>query len=93
MKLLIAFVAILLVGCASNRAVSYQQLDSIRVGDADCPRIDEWVNFSETQLKAKGLLYADPATLNDEDRLYNAKARIIIWSLRIGCANPNRYKS
>jgi len=93
MKLVIALVAIMLVGCASNRAVSYQQLDAIKLGDSDCPRIDQWVNFSEDQLRAKGLLYADPTQLNDADRLYNAKARIIIWSLRIGCANPNRYKS
>ena len=93
MKSLIALLSVVLVGCASNKAISYQQLDSIQLGDYDCPKIDQWVNFSEDQLRAKGLLYVDPTTLNDSDRLYNAKARIIIWSLRIGCANPNRYKS
>jgi hypothetical protein len=84
----------MLAGCATRtQPVSYERLSAIKVGDSDCANIDRWVNYSEDQLRAKGLLYANPEELNDDDRKYNATARIIIWSLRIGCANPDRYKS
>jgi hypothetical protein len=76
----------------SQAQVSYAQLDSTKVSSADCSRIDHWVNWAETQLRLKGLLYAEPESLNNEDRLYNQRARSLIWALRIGCANPNRYK-
>ncbi len=96
---LAAFLLVLgLVGCASNqaqqsRAVSRQQLEQYPLSDNDCRDIDYHVNFAEEQLRRKGFLYADPESMNDEDRKYNATARIIIWSLRIGCNNPGRYKS
>jgi len=96
---LAAFLLLLgLVGCASNqaqqnRAVSRQQLDSYPLSENSCRDIDYHVNFVEEQLRLKGFLYVDPASLNDEDRKYNATARIMIWSLRIGCNNPGRYKS
>lgn len=97
MKLLVALLAVMLVGCATNRvnqrAMSYGELTSIRVSNADCPRMDAIINNMETQLRLRGLQDANPEDLNDADRQYNATARIVIWSLRIGCNNPNRYKS
>lgn len=96
---LAAFLLVLgLAGCAvnpaqQNRAVSRQQLDSYPLSEGSCRNIDYHVNFAEEQLRLKGFLYASPESLNDEDRKYNASARIMIWSLRIGCNNPGRYKS
>jgi hypothetical protein len=98
MKLLVILTVALLVGCAtnnrsySNQAISYEQLKAIKLTNADCPYIDSKINYFETQLRLKGLLYADPANLNSEDRLYNAQARTNIWALRVGCSNPDRYK-
>ena len=87
----------MLAGCATNRsnqqAYSYDDLKSVRVSAADCIRMDDIITKMETQLRIKGLQYASPEDLNDADRQYNATARIVIWSLRIGCNNPNRYKS
>jgi 5-bromo-4-chloroindolyl phosphate hydrolysis protein len=107
MKFVFVLVAIsLLGGCASRQiaptslpgynpqsAVSYEQLKQIELGltNKDCRYIDQRVNFAEEQLRLKGLLYATPENLNDADREYNAVARIIIWSLRIGCNNTDRY--
>ena len=97
MKLLVTLLAVSLVGCATNRvnqrAMSYPELTSIRVSNADCPNIDSIVNNMETQLRLRGLQTANPEDLNDEDRKYNATARIVIWSLRIGCNNRDRYRS
>jgi hypothetical protein len=100
MKLLATLLAVFLVGCAGSRAPyqsqqawSYQELSTFKVNNSMCPKIDYYVNLMETQLRLKGLYNATPEDLNDADRQYNAEARIIIWSLRIGCNNPNRYKS
>jgi hypothetical protein len=100
MKLLAsALVVLSLVGCASSRpqgqgrAMTYEQLSAIQVKNSDCRNIDAVVNNMETQLRLKGLTNANPEDLNDADRKYNATARIVIWSMRIGCNNPNRYRS
>lgn len=99
--LAIALVLVSLVGCASRggnsytsqQAISYEQLQSIKVTSKNCANIDSYVNFVEQQLRLKGLTNVNPEDLNEDDRKYNATARIIIWSLRIGCNNPDRYKS
>lgn len=97
MKSLACAIAVLsLVGCASNRqpqAMSYEQLDRIKVSNTDCRNMDNIIGNMNRQLKLRGLDNANPEDLNDEDRKYNATARIVIWSLIIGCNNPNRYKS
>lgn len=86
-----------LTGCASqtqlsqSQAISLAELKSIRLSNADCPNIDYWVNYAETQLRRRGLVNVHPEDLHGEDREYNATARIMIWSLRIGCNNPDRY--
>ena len=90
-----AIALVSLVGCASSRqpqAMPYEQLASIRVTNYKCNNIDAIVDNMERQLALKGLTNATPEDLNDADRKYNATARIVIWSMRIGCANPDRYK-
>jgi uncharacterized protein YutD len=74
-----------------NAQVSYEYLNSVKVTNNDCSRIDWWVDWAETQLRLRGIYGREPESLNNTDRLYNLRARSIIWSLRIGCANPNRY--
>ena len=97
MKLILALLLLCLTGCATNhrsqatRAISYEELKSMKLTNADCPYIDSKINFFETQLRLKGMLYADPDKLNNEDRLYNMQARTNVWALRVGCANPDRY--
>jgi hypothetical protein len=95
MKYSVALILLGLVGCANNpyRTATYEQLDAVKVTNQDCARIDKHVNFLEEQLRMKGLSQADPEQLNDTDRKYNATVRSMIWSLRIGCSNPDRYKS
>ena len=96
MKLaVLALVAASLVGCATNqstRAMPYDQFSNIKLNGNDCANIDQRINFAEQQLRLKGLTNANPEELNEEDRLYNATARIQFWSLRIACNNPDRYK-
>jgi hypothetical protein len=72
--------------------MSYAQLNSIRTGNISCDKIEAVTANMERQLQLKGLANVNPEDLNDADRLYNAKARIVIWSMRVGCNNPDRYK-
>jgi hypothetical protein len=87
----------LLTGCAVSTptagppAATLSELKSIKLTNRDCSRIDHWVDYAETQLQRRGLTGKHPEELNEQDRQYNATAHIMIWSLRIGCANPNRY--
>lgn len=96
MKLLAVLVLASLVGCANRSqptpTASYEQLKSTRYTYKDCQQIDYHINYLEGQLKARGLLNADPEQLNEEDRMYNATARILVWNLRIDCNNRNRFK-
>jgi hypothetical protein len=72
--------------------MTYEQLAGIQVSNADCSRIDYIIDNMNQQLKLKGILGVNPENLSAEDRRYNEKAKIIIWSLIIGCNNPDRYK-
>lgn len=99
MRLLGILFAVTLVGCANRtpyqpQAMSYYEVKSITLDDArDCPRIDTIINNMEEQLRLKGFAGMNPEDLKtEEDRKYNSRARVVIWSLRIGCNNPNRYK-
>ena len=91
----ILIILALLGGCATAppqpRAVSLAELKSIKLSNKDCPNINQWVNYAESQLQLRGIAGKHPEDLHGEDREYNATARIIVWSLRIGCANPDRY--
>lgn len=107
MKLLASLLLVIgLVGCADSKLtyigggqfnlqrfypMTYSQISTYKVTNADCSNIETIVTEVEQSLKLKGLLYADPTTLTEEDRKYNAYGRTIIWSLRVACANPNRY--
>lgn len=88
-----------LVGCASSRTPSqarpmtYEQLSSLKATQLDCGIIDSRIAMVEEQLRMRGLVNVNPEDLSDADRKFNATARVYIWSLRIGCNNPNRYKS
>jgi hypothetical protein len=85
----------LLTGCATQapqpKSVSLAELKSIKLSNRDCANIDQRIRWAENQLRLRGTLNAHPEELHGEDREFNAAARIQIWSLRIGCANPNRY--
>lgn len=89
MRVLAVLIAVLLVGCASRQqAVTYEQLASIQVNDRDCANVDGITRAVEQQLHVKRLLGKNPEDMSDADREYNSRARVIIWSLRIGCNNP-----
>lgn len=96
MKLIAVLVAAgLLVGCATrpanNQAATLEQIKSRKYTTADCPNIDQNIQWLETQLRLRGLHNAVPESLSEPDRVYNATIRISIWNLRIGCANPRRF--
>jgi len=88
MRLLAVLLVVMLVGCASRQAVTYEQLAMIQVNDRDCKNIDGITKAVEQQLQAKRILGRNPEDLSEADREYNSRARVIIWSLRIGCNNP-----
>jgi hypothetical protein len=91
----VLFVMATMVGCATkpatNRSLPLHQLQDLKYTNADCRQIDQHIEFLETQLRGRGLYNADPERLTEPDRVYNATARIYIWNLRIGCANPKRF--
>jgi hypothetical protein len=97
MKFTIALIAMTLVGCSSTGikpagGISLSELERIRVVQADCPAIDQRVAYIENQLRLRGTSGKNPEDLSEEDRRYNSAGKVIIWSLRIGCNNPNRYQ-
>lgn len=93
MKSFAILLAVLLVGCSSNRGMTYNQVESIQLSDRDCARADYIIANMEEQLRIKGYAGKNPEDLaTEEDRKYNSRARVVIWSLRIGCNNPDRYK-
>jgi hypothetical protein len=93
MKFILALVVVGLVGCANigPAPMPIEQLEAIKLRDTDCKSIDANVDLLEQQLRLKGILGKNPEDLSQEDRRYNSTVRIMIWSLRIGCNNPNRY--
>lgn len=96
MKLLVALLVIGIAGCASRgqpaKAMPYEQLKTIQYTYKDCENIDLHINNLESQLRARGLVRVNPETLNEQDRMYNATARILVWNLRIDCNNRTRFK-
>ena len=93
MKLIAVLVAAgVLVGCATRPvAVPLEQIQARKYTMADCPNLDQNIKFLETQLRLKGLHNVDATKLDESDREYNAVTKKIIWNLRIGCTNPNRF--
>lgn len=77
----------------SESAISLEQLKAIKVSDRDCVTVDKTISYVERQLQLRGIDSEHPERLSRSDAEYNTTAKIIIWSLRIGCNNPNRYRS
>jgi hypothetical protein len=96
-KIIVALLVLGLVGCASTRpkptssAISYEELNSIQYTMRDCKFIDQRIEYIEKQLRNRGVLNSAPESLSEPDRMYNATGRILIWNLRVGCNNPNRF--
>jgi hypothetical protein len=87
MKRLVWIAALLLTACGTT--ISSQQMEQIRIVDSrDCPRMDQIIAQMYRQLDARGLTNRRLEDMTEEQRLYNARARIIIWNLRAGCNNP-----
>ena len=92
----ITLVLLSLVGCAGSRnpyqsrPMTYEQLSSLKATQLDCAIIDSRIGMVEEQLRMRGLVNVNPEDLSENDRRFNATARIYIWSLRIGCNNPDR---
>jgi hypothetical protein len=73
--------------------MTYAELERIQVTNAACGRVDNVILMVNEQLQLKGFTGKNPEDLaTEEDRKYNSRAKVVIWSLRIGCNNPNRYK-
>lgn len=93
MRLVLVLLVLVMVGCASNksRTSTTNELMARKYSNNDCGQIDQHIKFLESQLQARGLTNAVPEQLNEDDRVYNATVRIMVWNLRIGCNDLNRY--
>lgn len=87
------------MGCASQprysaRVLSYAEVEQIKVVDGrDCINPDILIGQMEEQLRLRGYAGKNPEDLaTEDDRKLNSRIRVVIWSLRIGCNNPDRYK-
>ena len=93
MKLVAVLLATLtVVGCASSRpTIPYQQIQQFKASSADCPQTDQIISNLNASLARYGILDKNPEDMTETQRQYNERAKIIKWSLIIGCNNPNRY--
>jgi len=88
MKLLVAAATLLISACGTT-TISNQQMAEIKIIDSrDCPRMDQIIEQLNRQLAVRGLANRRPEDMSESDRMYNARAKIIIWNLRAGCNNP-----
>lgn len=99
MRIAVILPSLLLVACVqrteprtdilpwTNRQMGYVELSM-----QDCPRQQyiEWL--LDEQLRMRGILNTEPEDLTDYDREFRHLARKAVWSLRVGCNNPDRYK-
>jgi hypothetical protein len=88
-------VSLTLTSCTHQvrpEAVSLEELRGIAVDSNSCKNLDNSVIFLENQQRIKGIPPTAPELLNQHDREYQARIRILVWSLRIGCANPDMFK-
>ena len=94
---LIVLVLLLMYNLAHSQVLvyqrlSYEELMQLSFTPGSCYEIDRIVNFLEYQQEARGTLNVAPEFLNNDDRLYNLRVRALIWGVRVGCSDPNRYK-
>ena len=71
--------------------LTMEQLRNYQVTQADCPNIERKVAQLEQNQQEAGIPRTAPELLPEPDREYQARTRIAIWALRIGCNNPDRY--
>lgn len=92
---LIVILAVMLSACATKNAappsLSLEQLRTLQLDQRDCRVIERRVEQLELNQKNAGVARIAPELLEEPDREYQARTRIAIWALRIGCSNPDRY--
>ena len=90
----ILFVALVLTACTHKprpESVDLAELRMIRVDANSCANLDNTITWLENQQRIQGIAPTAPELLNEHDREYQARIRAMVWALRIGCSNPNRY--
>jgi hypothetical protein len=80
-----------IVATSANTSVPIEALERIRLTNADCANMEQRIPYIERQLQMRGTWGHNPEELSEQDRRYNSAGKVLIWSLRIGCNNPNRY--
>jgi hypothetical protein len=99
-RLAVGIVLLLISGCSGlptsghqlPQAMTYEEISGIELRYRDCRQADFIIDRMRQQLKLRGLVDKNPEDLNQADRLYNSRVKVVIWSLIIACNNPNRYK-
>jgi len=87
--------ALILTACAAKpqpQAVDLAELRQITVNTTSCANLDATIIWLEQQQREAGIAPTAPELLNEHDREYQARIRAMVWALRIGCTNPNRYR-
>lgn len=91
----IIILAFVLAGCVTKPPpkpyLTLEQLRKYEVTQADCPNIERKIQQLEQQQINAGIARVDPELLPEPDREYQARIRVAVWALRIGCSNPGRY--
>lgn len=91
-KVLLIF--LVLTGCAAKPTpmIDLSELRAITVDTNSCKNLDNSVIWLENQQRLVGIpLGSPPELLSEHDREYQARLRVMVWALRIGCTNPDRY--
>jgi hypothetical protein len=99
-RLAVVLLLVLINGCSNvqpivyqpPRAMTYEEIKAIELRYKDCQQIDSIIDRMRQQLVLRGLIDKNPEELNETDRLYNSRVKVVIWSLLIACNNPDRYK-
>jgi hypothetical protein len=95
MRLLAVVLVLIITACGTKPKpkpyLTMEQLRNYTVTNEDCPAIERKIAQLEQQQLNAGIARVDPELLPEPDREYQARVRIAVWALRIGCANPDRY--
>ena len=90
----ILIVLMTLTSCAAKpvpHAIDLAELRGITVDANSCKNLDNTIIWLENQQRTAGIPPSAPELLNQHDREYQARIRAMVWALRIGCSNPDRY--
>jgi hypothetical protein len=88
------FFVLTLTACSTTPKpyiLTQQQLNELELTQQDCTQKDQIIYQLERQQQLANIPRIEPEYLNDTQREYQARIRIAVWALRIGCENPNRY--